>query len=55
MGFTSPKAQKYFKNGSEPHKLWHYLEILYVSLGMELAVPYVQCCKDSSVLPDRNG
>ena len=55
MGFTSPKAQKYLKKGSEHHKIWHYLEILYVSLGMELAVPYVQYCNDSGVLPDCNG
>ena len=55
LGFTSPEAQKYLKKGSEHHKLWHYLEILYVSLGMEVAVPYVQYCKDSGVLPDCNG
>ena len=39
LGFTSSKAQKYLKKGSQHHKLWHYLEILYVSLGMELALP----------------
>ena len=55
LGFTSPKAQKYLKKGSEHHKLWHYLEILYVSSGMELAVPHVQYCKESGVLPDCNG
>ena len=39
LGFTSSKAQIYLKKGSQHHKLWHYLKILHVSLGMELTVP----------------
>lgn len=54
MGFRSPKAQEYLKKGSEHHQLWHYLEIIYVSLGMELVVPYVQYCKEIGVFPDCN-
>ena len=55
LGFRSPEAKEYWKNGSEHHKLWHYLEIIYVGLGMELAVSYLQYSKDSGILPDCNG
>lgn len=40
LGFQSPKAQQYLRKGSDHHKTWHFLEITYVSLGLELVVPY---------------
>ena len=42
LGFQSPKAQKYLKKGSDHHKTWHFLEILYVAVALELVIPYVR-------------
>ena len=32
LGFKSIKAQEYLKKGSDHHKLWHFIEILYAVL-----------------------
>ena len=42
LGFNSPKAQEYLKKGSDHHKLWHLLEIMYGAITLELLVPYVK-------------
>ena len=42
LGFQTPKSQKYLKKGSDHHKTWHFLEILYVAVALELLVPYVE-------------
>ena len=42
LGFKTPRAQEYLKKGSDHHKSWHFLEILYVSLSLELVVHYVK-------------
>ena len=44
LGFVSPKAQDYLKKGADHHKAWHFFEILYTSLSLELVVPYVREC-----------
>ena len=50
LGFKSPKAQEYLRKGADHHKLWHLLEILNVSLTLELLVPYV---KESNLIVSR--
>jgi len=55
LGFKSPKAQAYLHKGADHHKLWHFLEILYVSLAMELMVPYVRYCVSRECSPTVNG
>ena len=42
LGFHSPKAQEYLKKGSDHHKMWHFFEILYVALALELLTPYLK-------------
>ena len=42
LGFRSPKAQEYLRRGSDHHKSWHFLEILYVAITLELVTPYVK-------------
>ena len=37
-----PKAQEYLKKGSDHHKMWHFFEILYVALALELFTPYLK-------------
>ena len=44
LGFKSPKAQEYLKKGSDHHKNWHFLEILYISISLELVTTYVKHC-----------
>ena len=51
LGFQSPKAQSYLYKGSDHHKMWHLLEILYAAISMELAHPYIQECKEKGILP----
>ena len=41
LGFISIKAQEYSRKGSDHHKTWHFLELLYLSLSMELVTPYI--------------
>ena len=55
LGFQSPKAQAYLKKGSEHHKLWHLLEIDYISLSLELMVPYVRFAKIEGFVPTTEG
>ena len=55
LGFQSPKAQEYLKKGSDHHKVWHYLEIIYRSLSLELVVPYVKECIKTKRNPTTNG
>ena len=42
LGFKSPKAQAYLFKGSDHHKTWHFLEILYMAISYELVEPYVK-------------
>ena len=44
LGFRSEKAQQYFKKGSDHHKTWQFLEIIYLALSKELVHPYVLEC-----------
>lgn len=55
LGFKSPKAQQYLQKGSDHHKTWHFLEILYCSLSMELVVPYIETCLTTKIEPSTNG
>ena len=49
LGFKSPKAQEYLLKGSDHHKTWQLLEMLYSAVGLELLHPYVmQACKSKS-------
>ena len=42
LGFKSIKAQEYLRKGFDHHKTWHFLEIVYLSLSLELVTPYVK-------------
>ena len=53
--FLSPKAQEYLKKGSDHHKAWHYLELIYCSLSLELMVPFVKECIKIKSNPTTNG
>ena len=55
LGFQSPKAEEYLKKGSDHHKAWHYLELIYYSLSLELVVPYVKECIKIKSNPTANG
>lgn len=55
LGFQSPKAQEYLKKGSDHHKTWHFLEILYSSLSLELLVPYTKNCISQKETPSVTG
>ena len=44
LGLPPPKVQEYLRKGSDHHKAWHYLELIYCSLSLELVVPYVKEC-----------
>ena len=55
LGFKSPKAQEYLKKGADHHKLWHFYEILYISLSLELIVPYVRECISTERKPKCDG
>lgn len=55
LGFKYSKAQAfYFQKGSDHHKLWNVLEIMYLSLVMELMVFYVRGCVSRDVSPTVN-
>ena len=55
LGFQSPKAQQYLQKGSDHHKAWHFLEILYISLSLELVVPYAKEHIVSKTVPTISG
>ena len=55
LGFKSTKSQNYLRKGSDHHKLWHFLEIVYVSISMELMVPFVQHCLSNDLAPTVSG
>ena len=55
LGFKSPKAQEYLKKGADHHKLWHFYETLYISLSLELIVPYVRECLSTERKPTCDG
>ena len=42
LGFKSIKAQEYLQKSFDHHKTWHFLEIVYLSLSLELVKPYVK-------------
>ena len=41
LGFVSENAQIYAKKGSDHHKLWDLLEIVYIALTDELLFDFV--------------
>ena len=47
LGFKSPKALDYLRKGSDHHKTWQLLEILYQSLTLEMTIPYVKECNQN--------
>ena len=51
LGFKSPKAQEYLRKGSDHHKTWHFLEIIYTSVALELSVPYARHCLAINIQP----
>ena len=51
LGFQSPKVQDYLKKGSDHHKLWHFLEILYLGISQELVTTFVKECIENKSLP----
>jgi len=55
LSFKSPKAQEYLKKGSDHHKMWHLLEILYSALTLEIIHPYVKHCKQQNETPTCEG
>lgn len=55
LGFKSPKALEYLWKGSDHHKLWQFLEVLYQSISQELMVPYVKECAYKNDIPTVDG
>ena len=51
LGFKSPKTQAYIRKGSDHHKLWHFMEIIYVALSLELVVTYVKFAMSQKQIP----
>ena len=41
LGFQSPKAQQYLLKGSNHHKSWQLMKVLYTAFSLELVYPYV--------------
>ena len=42
LGITSEIGLKYAKKGSDHHKLWDILEIIYLAITDELLLPFVR-------------
>ena len=42
LGFKSIKAQEYLRKGFDHDKAWHFIEIVYLSLSLELVKPCVK-------------
>lgn len=55
MGFCTGNAQKYAKKGSDHHKSWELLYILYEGTLDELLVPYVRMCIKANIAPSPKG
>ncbi|KAJ8017459.1 hypothetical protein HOLleu_45119 [Holothuria leucospilota] len=55
MGFRTENAQRYAKNGSDHHKSWELLCILYEGTLDELLYPYVTSCLESGEVPTPTG
>lgn len=57
VGFESKKAQEYCKKGSNHHKTWDLIQIMYIGLTQELLLPYVrECCANEQIgLPTVQG
>ena len=55
LGFTSENAQKYIKKGSDYHKLWQILEMVYIALADELLLPYAQKSLELCEKPTSSG
>ena len=51
LGFVSENAQMYAKKGSDHHKLWDLLEIVYIALTVELLVEFVRFCIRNKMEP----
>jgi len=44
LGITSEVALMYARKGSDHHKLWQILEIVYLALSDELLLPFIRSC-----------
>ena len=55
LGFQSPKALSYLYKGADHHKLWHFLEINYDAISLELVYPYVKECIEKKIVPTCDG
>ena len=55
LGFTSENIQKYIKKGSDYHKLWQILEVVYIALADELLLPYVRKSLELGEKPTSSG
>ena len=55
MGFRSEIAQKYALKGSDHHKSWELLNILYHGTMSELLLPYIRDCIKSGCEPTSDG
>ena len=51
LGFVSENAQIYAKKGSDHHKLWDLLKIVYIALTDELLVEFVRFCIRNNMEP----
>ena len=48
------KAQEYLQKGYDHHKTWHLIEIVYLSLSLELVTPYVKVYQLGLVLQQKD-
>ena len=55
MGFCSEAAQKYAKGGSDHHKAWELLQVVYYGCIDEMLVPYVRHCMNDKATPTVEG
>ena len=55
LGYNSENAQKYIKKGSDYHKLWQILEIIYIALADKLLLPYVRKSSELGEKPTSSG
>ena len=52
FGFCSTKVQEYMKKGSDNHKAWNFLEILYIAISLELVTEFVREFIAKKHIPD---
>lgn len=52
LGFRPTKAQEYLKKGSDHHKTWNFLEILYIAISLELVTEFAREFIAKKRIPD---